>query len=58
MFSRWDFQDVALRALVLIGGAVAAALFVRQGQTQALAALAAGSTVGAVCMGCFGAGEE
>jgi hypothetical protein len=58
MSSRWDFRDVALRALILISGTVAAALFMRQGQTQALGALAAGSTIGAVCMGRFGASEE
>jgi hypothetical protein len=58
MNSRWDFQDMTLRALILVGGTIAAVLFIRQGQAQALGALAAGSTIGAVCMGRFGASEE
>ena len=51
------FQDIALRALILIAGAVSAVLLVLKGQAQALPALAIGATLGAFAMR-MGATEE
>ena len=53
-----DLKDFALRALIIVAGSVAAALFVLKGQALALPALAAGATLGAVMMGRFGPSEE
>jgi hypothetical protein len=53
-----DPKDVALRALILVAGTVAAALFILKGQAVAVPALAAGATLGAVMMGRFGPSEE
>ena len=53
-----DFQDVALRGLLIVAGAIAAVLFVLKGQAQVVPALAVGATLGAVAMGRFGASEE
>jgi hypothetical protein len=53
-----DPKDFALRALIVVAGAVAAALLVLKGQAQAVPALAAGATLGAVMMGQFGPSEE
>ena len=53
-----DSKDFALRALIVVAGAVAAALLVLKGQAQAVPALAAGATLGAVMMGQFGPSEE
>lgn len=51
------FQDVALRGLIVVAGAIAAVLFVLKGQAVAVPALAAGATLGAVAMGRVGASE-
>lgn len=51
------FQDVALRGLILIAGAIAAVLFVLKGQAPAVPALAVGATLGAFAMGRVGASE-
>jgi hypothetical protein len=53
-----DPKDVALRALIVLCGGVAAALLVLRGEAQALAPLAVGATLGAAMMGRFGASEE
>jgi len=53
-----DPKDFALRALIVVAGAVAAALLVLKGQAQAVPALAAGATLGAVMMGQFGPNEQ
>lgn len=55
---RFDFQDLALRSLILVAGAVAAVLLVIKGQAQAVPALAVGATLGAVAMSRAGASEE
>ncbi len=54
---RFNLQDVALCALILIAGGVAALLLVLKGQGQALPALAVGGTLGA-CVVRFGPGER
>ena len=56
--NEFDFRDLALRVLIVAAGSVAAVLFVLKGQAQALPALAAGATLGALMMGRFGTGEE
>ena len=43
-------QDIALRSLILIAGAVSAVLLVLKGQAQALPALAIGATLGVFAM--------
>ena len=53
-----DWQDVALRTLIMAAGTVAAVLLALKGQAQALPALAIGGTVGACMMARFGASEE
>jgi len=55
MKSRTNWQDVAIRAAILLSGAVAAILFVMKGEGDALPALAVGSMLGA-CL--VGAGES
>jgi hypothetical protein len=50
MKRRFDLRDIALRALILIAGALSAVLLAMKGQTQALPALAAGATLGAFFM--------
>jgi hypothetical protein len=52
-----SFQDLALRGLLIVAGAVAAALFVLKGQAVAVPALAVGATLGAVAMARVGASE-
>jgi len=56
--NKLDLKDVALRALILAAGSVAAALFILKGQAHAVPALAAGATLGALMMGQFGPSEE
>jgi hypothetical protein len=53
-----DFQDWALRALIVACGAVAAALLVMRGQAQAIAPLALGAMLGAAMMSRVGPSEE
>jgi len=53
-----DFQDFALRALIVVAGGVAAALFILKGQAAALPALALGGTLGACAMARYGPSEE
>jgi hypothetical protein len=52
-----DWQDVAIRTVMVVAGCVAAALLVLKGQTQAVPALAIGAALGSVAMGRFGATE-
>jgi uncharacterized membrane protein YedE/YeeE len=52
-----DLQDLALRGLICVAGAIAALLLALKGQAQALPALALGSTVGAFAVG-FGTRQE
>ena len=54
----FDFQDFALRALIVIAGGVAAALFKLKGQTSALPALALGATLGVCAMTSYGRSAE
>ena len=54
----FDFQDFALRALIVVAGTVAAMLLVLRGQAQAVPALAVGAVLGALAMGQLGASEE
>ena len=42
-----DLEDLALRALIVIAGALSAVLMAMKGQAQALPALAIGATLGA-----------
>ena len=51
------FQDIALRTLIVVAGAVSAVLLVLKGQGQALPALAIGATLGVFAMR-SGATEE
>ncbi len=46
----FDFRDLALRALIIVAGALSAVLLALKGQAQALPALAVGATVGAFFM--------
>lgn len=55
---RFDLQDLALRALIVAAGLVAALLLARNGHGQALPALALGGTLGACLVAKFGSGEE
>ena len=55
---KFDLRDVALRALILIAGGLAAVLLALKGQGQALPALAVGGTVGAFVMARFGPAEQ
>lgn len=48
-----DLQDVALRALILVAGTLAAVLLSLKGEAQALPALAIGGTLGAFCVSRF-----
>ncbi len=50
MKRQFDLQDVALRALILVAGAVSAVLLVLKGHALALPALAIGATLGAFMM--------
>ncbi|HSP13703.1 MAG TPA: hypothetical protein VLV78_03000 [Thermoanaerobaculia bacterium] len=50
MKPRIDLQDLALRGLILLAGAISAVLFIMKGQAHALPALAAGATLGAFAM--------
>lgn len=55
---RFDLQDLALRGLLVVAGAIAAVLLVLKGQAQAVPALAVGAALGAVAMGRASASEE
>jgi len=54
----FDIQDFALRALVVLAGGVAAALFILKGQASALPALAVGATLGVCAMMRYGPSAE
>jgi len=45
-----NFQDIALRSLILVAGALSAVLLALKGQAQALPALAIGATLGVFAM--------
>jgi len=53
-----NFQDLTLKALILVAGTVAAVLLAMKGHGEALPALALGSTLGAVFAGRFGTSQE
>ena len=53
-----DFQDFALRVLILVAGSVSAVLLTLQGHKEAVPALAIGATVGEFFMTRFGPTEE
>ena len=55
--SAMNFQDFALRALIVVAGAISAVLLVLKGQGQAVPALAIGAMLGAFAMR-SGATEE
>jgi hypothetical protein len=55
---KFDFKDLALCALLLVAGAIAAALFILKGQGAALPALALGGTLGAWAMARYGPSAE
>jgi len=46
-----NYQDLALRSLILVAGAVSALLLVLKGQAQAVPALAIGATLGVPLVG-------
>ena len=46
----FDLRDYALRALVIVAGALSAVLLALKGQAQALPALAVGATLGVWAM--------
>ena len=48
--NKFDLQDFALRALILVAGGLAAALLALKGQGQSLPALAVGGMLGAFVM--------
>jgi hypothetical protein len=52
-----NFQDLALRSLIVVAGAISAVLLVLKGQGQAVPALAIGAMLGAFVMR-SGATEE
>jgi hypothetical protein len=56
--NKLDFRDLALRALIIVAGGLAAIVMSLKGQAQALPALAVGSALGAVFMGNFGPTED
>jgi hypothetical protein len=56
--TKMSLQDVALRTLVVVAGALAAVLLALKGHAEALPALAAGATLGALMMAPFNATEE
>jgi hypothetical protein len=58
MNSQFDAQDFALRTLIVIAGALAAAWFALNGEAQALPGLAIGGTIGAFFMARLSATEE
>ncbi|HEX9160363.1 MAG TPA: hypothetical protein VF980_01550 [Thermoanaerobaculia bacterium] len=47
MKHRFNLQDLALRTLIVIAGALSAVLLALKGQADALPALAVGATLGA-----------
>jgi hypothetical protein len=50
MKQRFDWQDIALRTLILVAGVVSASLLILKGNAGAIPALAAGATLGVVLM--------
>ena len=54
---RLDLQDLAIRSLILVAGAISAVLLMLKGQGQAVPALAIGATLGVFAMR-IGATEE
>ena len=55
---KFDFQEFALRTLIVLAGGIAAALFILKGQTSALPALALGATLGVCAMTRYGPSAE
>ena len=54
----FDFQEFALRTLIVVAGGIAAALFILKGQTSALPALALGATLGVCAMTRYGTSAD
>ena len=50
MYRNWTWQDWILRGLVILGGGLAAALFILEGKAEVLPALALGSVLGSLVM--------
>lgn len=48
--NKGNVQDLALRTLIILAGAVSAALLILEGQPLAVPALAAGATLGVMIM--------
>lgn len=55
MNDRFDAQDLALRTLIVVAGALAATWFALTGEAEALPGLAIGGTLGAVFVARLGA---
>lgn len=53
-----DWQDLAIRAVMVMAGVVAAALLVLKGQAQAIPALAVGATVGTFAVSRLGTSAD
>jgi hypothetical protein len=58
MKSKLEWQDVAIRGVMVAGGVVAAVLFVMQGNADALAPLAFGGALAAILVRGFASPEE
>ncbi|MEO8216301.1 MAG: hypothetical protein ABI718_04390 [Acidobacteriota bacterium] len=57
MYRNWTWQDWILRGLIVLGGGLAATLFILQGKAEVLPALAIGSVLGVLLMD-RGAGDR
>jgi hypothetical protein len=55
---RFDLRDFALRTLIIVAGALGAALLMLKGHGESLPALALGGTLGACAMARFGPSAE
>jgi hypothetical protein len=58
MNEKIDLRDLALRALIVVAGVLAALLLALKGQAQALMPLAMGAMLGALAMAGIGQTEE
>ncbi|MHB0969893.1 MAG: hypothetical protein ACYC7A_01510 [Thermoanaerobaculia bacterium] len=58
MKSKLEWQDVAIRGVMVVGGGIAAVLFVMQGNADALAPLAFGGALAAILVRGFASPEE
>lgn len=58
MKTKFNLQDLILRALILVAGSLSAVLLGLKGNFEAVPALAIGATLGTVVMARFGASGE